>query len=119
MQHWELAARRISAVANSNKIVVEKSTLPVRTAHSMVSFHLFVKFISIKTRLALSHLRSVYCKPMNAASSLVSVFCFNRKCSFHTSTEILSNPEFLAEGTAMKDLMEADRVLIGGAVRFI
>ena len=34
-QNWELAARRISAVANGPKIVVEKSTLPVRTAHSM------------------------------------------------------------------------------------
>ena len=35
-QNWELAARRIALVANGPKIVVEKSTLPVRTAHSMV-----------------------------------------------------------------------------------
>merc|ERR1719192_2798990 len=75
LKNWELAARHIAKVANESKIVVEKSTLPVRTAHSM---------------------RRV----LNA----------QQKISF----EVLSNPEFLAEGTAINDLEKPDRVLIGG-----
>jgi len=76
LKNWELAARNIAKVANGPKIIVEKSTLPVRTAHSM---------------------RKV-------------LMANDRKISF----EVLSNPEFLAEGTAMKDLAKPDRVLIGG-----
>ena len=76
LKNWELAARNIAKIANSSKIVVEKSTLPVRTAHSM---------------------RRV----LNAN---------DRGIKF----EILSNPEFLAEGTAIDDLLKPDRILIGG-----
>jgi UDPglucose 6-dehydrogenase len=72
----ELCARQIAAVANDDKIVVEKSTLPVRTAEALKSV-------------------------LNNASNDVN---------FH----ILSNPEFLAEGTAIADLHNPDRVLIGG-----
>ena len=76
LKYWELAARHISKVANGPKIVVEKSTLPVRTAHSM-------------RRVLNSNERGI-------------------------KFEILSNPEFLAEGTAIDDLQNPDRVLIGG-----
>jgi UDPglucose 6-dehydrogenase len=76
LKNWELAARYISQVADGSKIVVEKSTLPVRTAHSMK------KVLEANTK----------------------------KIKF----EVLSNPEFLAEGTAISDLMKPDRVLIGG-----
>ena len=72
----ELCARRIAAVANSDKIVVEKSTLPVRTAESL-------------RRVLHANARG-------------------------HRFEILSNPEFLAEGTAIADLGNPDRVLIGG-----
>ncbi|HDZ15616.1 hypothetical protein LCGC14_1073890 [marine sediment metagenome] len=72
----ELCARNIAKVATSDKIVVEKSTLPVRTASA-------IKSILENT---------------------------GNKVNF----EILSNPEFLAEGTAVEDLLNADRVLIGG-----
>jgi UDPglucose 6-dehydrogenase len=72
----ELCARRIAAVANANKIVVEKSTLPVRTAESL--------------------------KRVLQANANGYKF------------DILSNPEFLAEGTAITDLQNPDRVLIGG-----
>ena len=72
----ELCARQIAEVAQGNKIVVEKSTLPVRTAQS------------IKTIL----------------SSNTKGLQF----------QVLSNPEFLAEGTAIDDLHLPDRVLIGG-----
>jgi UDPglucose 6-dehydrogenase len=72
----ELCARRIAAVAGSDKIVVEKSTLPVRTAESL--------------------------KRVLHANARGHRF------------EILSNPEFLAEGTAVSDLAKPDRVLIGG-----
>ena len=72
----ELCARQIAKVATEDKIVVEKSTLPVRTAES------------IKTIL----------------ESEGNGFTF----------KVLSNPEFLAEGTAIEDLYKSDRVLIGG-----
>jgi len=72
----EKCARKIAEVCEGDKIVVEKSTLPVRTAES-------VKRI----------LES------NAAGR---------------NFQILSNPEFLAEGTAIRDLQAPDRVLIGG-----
>ncbi len=72
----ELSARQIAKVAKSDKIVVEKSTLPVRTAQA-------IKSILDNTGTGVKF-------------------------------QILSNPEFLAEGTAIKDLHFADRVLIGG-----
>ena len=72
----ELATRRIAQVSTSSKIVVEKSTVPCRTAESM------------RTILEANS------KP---------------GCRF----DILSNPEFLAEGTAISDLFSPDRVLIG------
>lgn len=72
----ELCARQIAAASTSDKIVVEKSTLPVRTAQA-------VKDILVNTGNGLSF-------------------------------QILSNPEFLAEGTAVEDLLDPDRVLIGG-----
>ncbi|TDS13739.1 nucleotide sugar dehydrogenase [Sphingobacterium paludis] len=72
----ELCARQIAEVASTDKIVVEKSTLPVRTAEA---------------------LKSILDNTGNGVN-------------FH----ILSNPEFLAEGTAVSDLHNPDRVLIGG-----
>lgn len=76
LKYVELCARQIASVAKKDKIVVEKSTLPVRTAES------------IKTIL-------------EAESNGVQF-------------KVLSNPEFLAEGTAVNDLLHPDRVLIGG-----
>lgn len=72
----ELSARQIARVAKSDKIVVEKSTLPVRTAQA-------IKNILDNTGNGVKF-------------------------------QILSNPEFLAEGTAIDDLVNPDRVLIGG-----
>ena len=76
LQYVELCARQISKVSKSDKIVVEKSTLPVKTAEA-------IKDILANT---------------------------NTTANF----EVLSNPEFLAEGTAIQDLIAPDRVLIGG-----
>ncbi len=76
LKYIELCARQIAKVATSDKIVIEKSTLPVRTAEA------------IKTIL-------------DSNSSNVNF-------------QILSSPEFLAEGTAIDDLQNPDRVLIGG-----
>ncbi|MEJ5317932.1 MAG: UDP-glucose 6-dehydrogenase [Tenuifilum sp.] len=76
LRYVELCARQIAEVATTDKIVVEKSTLPVRTAQA------------IKTILSET----------------------GGKANF----QVLSNPEFLAEGTAINDLLEPDRVLIGG-----
>ncbi|KAF7809053.1 UDP-glucose 6-dehydrogenase 4 [Senna tora] len=76
LTYWESAARMIGDVSKSDKIVVEKSTVPVKTAEA-----------------------------------IEKILTHNRKGINFT---ILSNPEFLAEGTAIKDLYNPDRVLIGG-----
>ncbi|RCW90762.1 nucleotide sugar dehydrogenase [Winogradskyella arenosi] len=76
LKYVELCARNIAEVATTDKIVVEKSTLPVRTAQAIKS---------------ILH---------NTGSDV--------------NFSILSNPEFLAEGTAIEDLLNPDRVLIGG-----
>ena len=59
----------------ARSIIVEKSTIPVRTAEK-----------------------------------IRRILAYNKQCHF----EILSNPEFMAEGTAMQDLKNPDRILIGG-----
>ena len=76
LKYIELCARKIAEVSTTDKIVVEKSTLPVRTAST------------IKTIL--------------------------ENCPTEAKFQVLSNPEFLAEGTAVQDLQNPDRVLIGG-----
>ena len=86
LKYVELCARQIAEVATEDKIVVEKSTLPVRTAQS------------IRTILDASR-GDAGRDAMPGVSPRFSV---------------LSNPEFLAEGTAVTDLHNPDRVLIGG-----
>ncbi len=76
LKYIELCARQIAKIAKNNKIVVEKSTLPVRTAEAIKSI--------------LDHTGN------------------------DVQFQILSNPEFLAEGTAVQDLLNPDRILIGG-----
>ena len=76
LKYVELCARKIAEVANDDKIVVEKSTLPVRTAEAIQTI-------------------------LDSTGNNVNF-------------EVLSNPEFLAEGTAINDLFKSDRVLIGG-----
>lgn len=76
LEFIEKCARQIAQVSKGHKIVIEKSTLPVRTAEA------------VKRIL---------------------------ECAGNGSTfDVLSNPEFLAEGTAVTDLLNPDRVLIGG-----
>ena len=76
LKYIELCARQIAKVSKTDKIVVEKSTLPVRTAQAI---------------------KSILDNTGNGVQF-----------------QILSNPEFLAEGTAVQDLLHPDRVLIGG-----
>jgi len=76
LKYIELCARQIAKVSKQNKIVVEKSTLPVRTASAIKSI-------------------------LDSTGNGVQF-------------QILSNPKFLAEGTAIQDLLTPDRVLIGG-----
>jgi UDPglucose 6-dehydrogenase len=75
----EVSARQVAACAQGHTIVVEKSTLPVRTAQTVQAI-------------------------LAAAEGAGGGKTFS----------VLSNPEFLAEGTAITDLMNPDRVLIGG-----
>jgi UDPglucose 6-dehydrogenase len=75
LQYWEKVARDIVRESSSPKIVVEKSTLPVKTAQTMETI--------------------LHSNAQNVRF------------------DVISNPEFLAEGTAVRDLLEPDRVLIG------
>jgi UDPglucose 6-dehydrogenase len=75
LQYWEKTARQILKHSRSSKIVIEKSTLPVKTALAME-------------------------KILASAKGKIKF-------------EVLSNPEFMAEGTAISDLENPDRVLIG------
>ena len=75
LQYWERTARQIRASSASGKTVVERSTLPVRTAEAMER-----------------------------------ILNLNQG---KTGFEVLSNPEFLSEGTAIRDIERPDRVLIG------
>ncbi len=75
LQYWEKTARQILECSESSKIIVEKSTFPVRTAFAME------RILSLNEN--------------------------------NIHFDVLSNPEFLAEGTAIKDLEYPDRVLIG------
>jgi UDPglucose 6-dehydrogenase len=76
LQYWEKTARQILAHSTRDKIVVEKSTLPVRTAQAM-------------ERILNGNTKGL-------------------------RFDVVSNPEFLAEGTAIEDLEDPDRILIGG-----
>ena len=76
LRNIEACARDIAKYSKKDKIVVEKSTLPVRTAEK------------------------------------IKEILYEKSTDIHF--EILSNPEFLAEGTAIQDLFKSDRVLIGG-----
>ncbi len=76
LQFWEKTARQILECSNSPKIVVEKSTVPVRTAEAM-------------ERILNSNDKGLF-------------------------FDVISNPEFLAEGSAVRDLECPDRVLVGG-----
>ncbi len=76
LQFWEKTARQILENSTSPKIVVEKSTLPVRTAAAM-------------ERILKSNVKGLH-------------------------FDVISNPEFLAEGTAIRDMEKPDRVLVGG-----
>ena len=75
LQYWEKTARQILEHSDRNKIVVEKSTLPVRTAEAMERI-------------------------LNANAKNIRF-------------DVLSNPEFLSEGSAITDLENPDRVLVG------
>jgi UDPglucose 6-dehydrogenase len=75
LQYWEKTAREILQYSRSPKIVIEKSTLPVKTALAMERI-------------------------LSSAKGKITF-------------EVLSNPEFMAEGTAIQDLENPDRVLIG------
>eukprot|EP00913_Durusdinium_trenchii_P003751 g3473.t1 len=80
LRYIESVGRTIAQYANRSKIVIEKSTVPIKTAEA-----------------------------------IARVLSANETANGgHKNFWILSNPEFLAEGTAMKDLDEPDRVLIGG-----
>ena len=82
----EVSARQIAKFATGHTVVVEKSTLPIKTAETIN------KILNAKTKNIDTEKQSSKTKTFN----------------------ILSNPEFLSEGSAISDLTNPDRVLIGG-----
>ena len=83
LKYVEASSREISKYAKGHTIVVEKSTLPVKTAQTIKAI-------------------------LDAATEDIN------KSSIAKTFSVLSNPEFLAEGTAISDLKNPDRILIGG-----
>ncbi len=83
LKYVEACARQVSKYAENHTIIVEKSTLPVKTAEVI---------------------KSILEAPQSYENE-------NKK---RKSFDVLSNPEFLAEGTAINDLVDPDRILIGG-----
>ncbi|XP_023240910.1 UDP-glucose 6-dehydrogenase-like [Centruroides sculpturatus] len=73
----EAAARMIADVIDGPKIIVEKSTVPVKAAESIT------RILKANVKIGVTY-------------------------------QVLSNPEFLAEGSAISDLLQPDRILIGG-----
>ena len=81
LEYLEKSVREIAEYANGHTIIVEKSTVPVKTAETIKSI-------------------------LNSANT--------KKDKINKTYSIISNPEFLAEGSAIQDLEKPDRVLIGG-----
>ena len=77
LKYIDSCTKRIAKIASKDKIIIEKSTLPVRTAERIKEI-------------------------------------LQREGRKGVKFEVISNPEFLAEGTAIQDLFKSDRVLIGG-----
>ncbi|ORX99978.1 nucleotide sugar dehydrogenase [Neocallimastix californiae] len=85
LSYIESAAKKIATISRNSKIIIEKSTVPCKTAE---------------------HIRSIL------DANKIKKSDKNNERSIHF--EILSNPEFLAEGTAVNDILNPDRILIGG-----
>lgn len=93
-------ARLIAMYSESDKIIVEKSTVPVRAAES------------------LNRILSANPNRLSDANNNVDHDQHNSQSNPHNRNrvhfEVLSNPEFLSEGTAVQDLIHPQRILIGG-----
>ncbi|CAH8851362.1 unnamed protein product [Trichobilharzia szidati] len=101
LSNLEAAARRIAKVSRRPKVIVEKSTVPVKAA---------------ETTSAIIHFESkCHQNKFNCTMNGFDMDGDNLKQkSKLTEFVVLSNPEFLAEGTAVNDLCNPDRILIGG-----
>jgi UDPglucose 6-dehydrogenase len=127
VKNIELCARLIASVCDTPKIIVEKSTVPVKTAETLRRVLAANKKVRMRRGkgeeegrwLALCGFQKglhggtrSHSSPSPRPHSHLLPRNQNSQGVHH---EILSNPEFLAEGTAIRDLENPSRVLIGGA----